>query len=111
MRSLRPMRMLTKAIERKLAMTPIGSTDGMGKDARIIVKFFYPYGVGTWLVTEGEKIDNDWRLYGAAELGMGFEWGYVMLSELEAIGGNTWKLVEREMYSPPKTVGEEWKDA
>jgi hypothetical protein len=35
----------------------------------------------------------------------------MMLSELEAIGGNTCWLVEREMHCPPKTVGEEWKDA
>ena len=109
--SKRPMKMLTKVIERKLEKTPIGSTDGMGKDAPVIVKFFYPYGVGTWLVTEAEREGDDWRLYGAAELGMGFEWGYTMLSQIEAIGGNTCWLVEREMYCPPKTVGEAWKDA
>ena len=105
------MKLITKAIERKLDKTPIGSTDGMGKAAPVIVKFFYPYGAGTWLVTEAERIGDDWRFYGAAEIGNGFEWGYVMFSELQSIRKFGRPAVEREMYCPPKTVGEEWKDA
>jgi hypothetical protein len=105
------MKLLTKAIEKKLHATPIGSTDGQGKDAKVIVKFFYPYGHGTWLITEGEKIENDWRLYGAAELGIGFEWGYVMLSSLQSVRKFGRPAIEREMHGAPATVKQGWTDA
>lgn len=106
------MKLLTKAIEKKLEKTPLGSTDGMGKAAPVIVKFFYPYGSGTWLITEGERLDDgDWRLYGAAEIGYGFEWGYVMLSELTSIRKFGRPAIERDRYTPSKmTVGDGWKD-
>lgn len=106
------MKLLTKAIENKLEKTPINSTDGMGKDAPVIVKFFYPYGSGTWLVTEGERQENgDWLFYGAADIGYGWEWGTVMLSDLLSVRKFGKPAIERDMYSPPKTVGEVWADA
>lgn len=106
------MKLITKAIERKLEKHPIGSQDGKGGDAEVLVKFFYPYGAGTWLVTEAERTeDGDWMLYGAAEIGYGFEWGYTMLSDLQSIVKFGRPAVERELYAPPKTVKEAWSDA
>jgi len=106
------MKLITKEIEKKLEKTPIGTTDGMGKDAPVIVKFFDLYGVSKWLIVEAEKQeDGDWLLYGAADIGHGYEWGYTMLSDLKSIRKFGRPVIERELYCPPKTVNEEWKDA
>ena len=106
------MKILTKAIEKQLLKHPIGSQDGKGAEAKVLVKLFNPYGVGTWLVTEAEKqADGDWLLYGAAEMGHGFEWGYSSLNELLSIIKFGRPAIEREMYGPPDTVGEAWEGA
>lgn len=58
-----------KRNEKALLNSPIGSKDGQGKNAKVIVKYFNPCGAGTWLITEGEKLDNgDWLLYGTLSL-------------------------------------------
>lgn len=51
----------------------------------MLVKYFNPCGAGTWLITEGEQQENgDWLLFGYMYI-FEWEWGYVMLSELENI--------------------------
>lgn len=96
---IRTMKLLTADIIRKLEKHPFGSQDGKGDDAQVIVKFFGG-GAATWLITEGEKQDDgDWMLYGKVTLGYGWEWGYVMLSELERLTFPPFGLgVERDMY-------------
>ena len=96
------MKLMTKEIEKKLERYPLRSQDGKGKDAKVIVKFFNPYGAGTWLITEGEKqADGDWLLYGYCHI-VEWEWGYVLFSEIQKarirIGGCSLPL-ERDMYS------------
>ena len=49
------MKLWTKELERKAAQFPLGSQDGKGLDAIVLVKYFNPYGAGTWLITEAEK--------------------------------------------------------
>lgn len=89
------MKLLTKEIEKKLNKFPLCSQDGKGEDAEVIVKFFNAWGVGTWLVTEGEKQDNgDWLFFGWVEIGQEWEAGYFALSELQSI-----KTIERDLYS------------
>ena len=71
------MKLWTKEIEQKATQFPIGSQDGKGLDATVFVKFFNPYGAGTWLITEAEKQeDGDYLLFGYCHI---FEWefGYV----------------------------------
>ena len=96
---IRSMKLLTADIIRKLEKHPFGSQDAKGDDAQVIVKFFGG-GAATWLITEGEKQeDGDWMLYGKATLGYDWEWGYVMLSELEKMTFPPFGLgVERDMY-------------
>ena len=94
------MKLITKEIEKKLNNTPIYSKDGQGVDAEIIVKFFNPCGAATWLITEAEKQDNgDYLLYGYITLGYGYEWGYVMLSELQNIRNGYGLGIERDRYA------------
>lgn len=76
------MKLMTKEIEKKLLKTETGNTLG-NMDAEVIVKYFNPCGAGTWLITEGEKLeDGDWLLHGYCHI-FEWEWGAVLLSELE----------------------------
>lgn len=96
------MKLMTKAIEKAIEKAPIYSKDGQGKNAEVIVKFFYPYGSGTWLVTEGEKLENgDFEFFGYVDLGYGYECGYFRLSELESLAKlNRYGLgVERDLHA------------
>lgn len=70
-----------------------------GKSVKdVLVKFFNPYGVGTWLVFEAEKDGDDYLFFGAADLGYGFELGYFSLSELASVRLLGRPAIERDMY-------------
>ena len=58
------MELLTKEIISKFESHPIGSQDGKGLEAEVLVKYFNPCGAGTWLITEAEREGDDWRLFG-----------------------------------------------
>ena len=94
------MLLMTKELEKAFEKYPLGSQDGLMEDAEVLVKYFNPYGIGTWLITEGEKQENgDWLLYGYCHI-YDWEWGYILLSELENIKIPPFGLsVEREMYN------------
>ena len=96
--------LMTKELEKEFAKFPIGSQDGKGMDAKVVVKYFNPCGIGTWLITEGEKQENgDWLLFGYCHL-FEWEWGYVSLSELEAVRLPFGLSIERELYVTGGTV-------
>ena len=100
------MMLMTKELEKKLNRYPIGSQDGNGMDARVVVKYFNPCGAGTWLITEGEKQeDGDWLLFGYCHL-FEWEWGYVLLSELQNVKLPFGLTIERELYITDKTVSD-----
>jgi len=79
------MKLLTAKI--KGALPPLYSTeDTPCEDKQVVVKFFNPLGSQTWEIVEGSQQDSgDWLLFGKCDLGYGAEWGYVSLSELQAI--------------------------
>ena len=94
------MKLITKEIEHKFETHPIYSQDGKGLDAEVIVKFFNPYGVGTWLITEAERDGDDWNMFGYCELGQDWEWGYVSFKELANLKIPPFGLgIERDMYA------------
>lgn len=87
------MKLMNKELEKRFAKFPLYSQDGKGDEAIIVVKYFNPFGGGTWLITEGEKQqDGDWMFFGYCHI-FEWEWGYVRLSELEKIG-----FIERDLY-------------
>jgi len=97
------MKLITKALEERFEKYPLGSQDGLGGKAKVIAKFFNPMGVGTWIITEGEKIENgDYEMFGYCNLGDDemAELGYVMLSELENIKLPFGLGIERDLYMP-----------
>lgn len=92
------MMLMIKELEQKLNDYPIGSQDGKGENAEVLVKYFNPAGAGTWLITEGEKQeDGNWLLFGYCHI-FEWEWRYVMLSELESITLPFGLKIERELY-------------
>lgn len=95
------MKLLIASIIKNLEKHPLGSQDGKGEDAEVIIKFFGG-GAATWLVTEGERQDDgDWLFYGCVTLyGDGeWEWGYFTLSELMSLHFPPFGLpIERDLY-------------
>lgn len=95
------MKLMTKEIEKRLERHPFYSSGSKGMESEVIVKFFAPIGAATWLITEGQRQDNgDWLLYGYCCLHYGeWEWGYVLLSELESIVLRPFGIgIERDRY-------------
>ena len=69
----------------------------------MVVKYFNPIGVGTWLITEGNKLENgDYELFGYCHLGddENAEFGYILLSDLEQIKLPFGLNIERDLYIP-----------
>lgn len=92
------MNLLTLEIEKKFREHPIGSQDGLGDGAEVLVKYFNPYGAGTWLITEAEPYNgDDWLMFGYCHI-YEWEWGYVTLSELEGVRPLPGLGIERDLY-------------
>lgn len=95
------MNLMTKELEKLFEKYRLGSQDGLGGQAKVIVKYFNPVGVGTWFITEGNKLDNgDYEMFGYCHLGDDeyAELGYVMLSELEKLNLPFGLKIERDLY-------------
>lgn len=95
------MKLLTKELEKEFKKFPLGSQDGKYGLAKVIVKYFNPCGIGTWLITEGERTDDgDFEMFGYCHLGddENAELGYIRLSELESIKGPLGIGIERDLY-------------
>lgn len=96
------MKLITNEVLKNFEKYPMQSQEGKGMDAKVLVKFFNPYGRGTWLITEAEKQeDGDWLLFGYMHI-YEWEWGYIMLSEITNTKVNVYgaKLpLERDMYA------------
>ena len=72
-------------------------------EQEVLVKFFNPCGVGTWIITSIEQEGNDYLMYGACELGYGYEWGYVSLNELKSVRLPFGLTIERDLYIKPRS--------
>ena len=92
------MKLLTKEIEEKFNKHPLGSQDGSGGNAEVLVKYFNPCGAGTWLITEAEKQDDDWIMFGYCHI-TDWEWGTVSLNELQSYKGPLGIGIERDLYT------------
>lgn len=93
------MQLMTKEIEKKLNKVGLYGQDSKGDQAEVIVKYFNPVGNGIWLVTGGEKLANgDWLLYGCHNI-YEWEWGEVLLSELQNVRLPFGLKIEKDLYS------------
>ena len=95
------MKLLTKELEKIFEKYPIGSQENLGPKVKVIAKFFNPTGVGTWFITEAEKLENgDYQMFGYCHLGDDSmaEFGYVSLSELQNLKLPFGLTIERDLY-------------
>ena len=101
------MNLLTDEIKELFKQYPLYSQDGKGMDSLVLVKYFSPITSGTWLITEAEEQpDGDWLLFGYCHISC-WEWGYVMLSELQNLKLPFGLTIERDLYiSKAATVKE-----
>lgn len=78
-----------------------------------VAKLFTPDAGATWIIGMAEVWgDDDLRLWGGCDLGLGFpEFGYVLLSELEAVRGGLGLPVERDLYFCTRDTMQEYVDA
>ena len=94
------MNLLTDEIKELFKQYPLYSQDGKGMDSVVLVKYFNPCGAGTWLITEAEEQkDGDYLLFGYCHI-FCWEWGYVMLSELQNLKLPFDLTIERDLYIP-----------
>lgn len=94
------MNLLTDEIKELFKQYPLYSQDGKGMDSVVLVKYFNPCGAGTWLIIEAEEQeDGDWLLFGYCNICC-WEWGYVMLSELQNLKLPFGLTIERDLYIP-----------
>lgn len=91
------MKLLTEELKRVLPR--LYSQEG---DPNPVVhcRFFTPDSNWTWYVTEGEPEGDDFRFFGYVR-GLEEEWGYFLLSELEAARGPLGLPIERGLYFQP----------
>lgn len=104
------MDLLPSDLRAEFALYPIGSQEGRGDNALVIVKFFFPAGRYTFYATEGEPRDNDFLFFGYCISPLGAdcdEWGYVTLSELASVKAHALTM-ERDLHFPiaERTVAE-----
>ena len=92
---------MTEQILSSLYAALVGSNIGEVLYAEDLVKYFYPSGRGPWLITEAEREGDDWRLYGYCHI-FEWEWGYLLLSELESLRLPFGLSVERDLYTSGK---------
>lgn len=101
------MMLLTKEIRKQLPK--LTTTDGQGRDAVVIVKFFDPCGSWTWYATEGEPIldddgnEVDFHFFGLVD-GFEAELGTFSLNELASVRNAFGLGIERDMYFGQKPL-------
>lgn len=93
------MKLMTKQIEKQLEKYSLTGENDKGFDSEIVVKYFNPLSNQTWMFTEGQRVGNDWELYGYAEVFAGMpEWGYTMLSDIENVKLPMGLILERDLH-------------
>lgn len=97
------MKLITKEIQNALNKMGSHSQDGLGKDAKVIARYFR--GSATWYVLEKDQGSD---VFGLVDLGYGFEYGYFSMDELEQINRTYLLGVERDLFVKPlkQTLGE-----
>lgn len=96
------MKLMTKEIQKKFESKPLGSTEMLGDNAEIVVKFFTPWANWTWYATE---FDGEDLFFGLVD-GFEKELGYFSLAELESVSGPFGLKIERDLHFENKTLAD-----
>ena len=96
------MKLLTKAIERKLLKNGENPKDDITRE-KVVVKLFTPSGSATWWIY---SMDKNGDCFGISQL-LQKEYGYFNIHEIAKLRVKPFGLpVERDMYYTPPTFGE-----
>ena len=87
------MKLLTDELRARL---PALYSQEVEADPTVYVKFFLPGTGWTWYVTEGSPQEDDFLFFGFV-VGLESEFGYFLLSELEAVRSPLGLTVERDL--------------
>lgn len=96
------MKLMTKEIQKKFESKTLGSTEMLGDNAEIVVKFFTPWANWTWYATE---FDGEDLFFGLVD-GFEKELGYFSLTELESVSGPFGLKIERDLHFENKTLAD-----
>ncbi len=96
------MKLLTKQLRKVLP--PLYSQENT-EDPTVQAKFFTPDSNWTWFLTEGSPQEDDFLCFGYV-IGLEEEWGYFLMSELEAVRGPMGLPIERDLYFRPGSFSE-----
>ena len=92
------MELMPKELMEKFKVFPLYLQEDKGMESEVVVKYFNPYGAGTWLITEAERQeDGDWLMFGYCHI-FCWEWGYVLLSELQNLRLPFGLTIERDLH-------------
>jgi hypothetical protein len=91
------MKLLTEEVRAQLP--PLYSQE-KNKDPTVHAKFFCPWSNWTWFATEGRPEDGEFLFFGYV-IGFEEEWGYFVLSEMEAVRGPGGLTIERDLHFKP----------
>lgn len=98
------MELLTKSDYSEIRRTSDLFAGRQRSEGRGACKVFQPHGSRTWLITEAEKQeDGDWKLFGFCHI-CEWEWGYLMLSDLQRIVLPGGLGIERDLYTQGRIV-------
>ena len=96
------MKLLTKAIERKLLKNGENPKYDITKE-KVVVKLFAPSGSATWWIY---SMNENGDCFGIAKI-FETEYGYFNINEISELRVKPFGLpVERDMYYKPQTFGE-----
>jgi len=90
------MKLMNKGLEARFKK--IGSQDGKGEEAIVVVKYFNPAGSGTWYATEYEPESRIFFGYVSIFGDECDEWGSFALEELETFRGGFGLGIERDLH-------------
>ena len=79
-------------------MPSTGETDGQGDNANAYLHYFH--GNMDWYITERDVLYDQYQAFGYANLGYGYECGYISLVELAE------NDIELDLHFTPKSIGE-----
>ncbi|MDE6842406.1 MAG: DUF2958 domain-containing protein [Muribaculaceae bacterium] len=98
-------RLMTTQLEEAFKDAPLYSQDGKGKDA--ICNAVFAIGSARWYMTEGEREENDFTMFGIVIGLLEDEYGYVSLNELSGIeldltskGLGKHRIIQLENFKP-----------
>ena len=92
------MKLLTAEIRSKI---PSLYTQEHVEDKIVFCKFFCPWSNWTWFATEGSQEHLDDFTFFGYVVGLEREWGYFLLSELQALRGPGGLTIERDLSFKP----------